>query len=406
MQRGMELLYEVEEFNRRKLKLRRAVTHPQPDRDREEEFMSRLARIFPEVPLRILERVPGKLNYDNDIMGINRRTRRQVERAETVILNLFSGPNTKIWTSHGQKGLLILNVEVLKGTDLLESNFYGYLEAQARFGRFSAIYAGPPCKTVSFCRFGHDQDGGPPPLRAREGTLRFGLPWISPEQQEEADIDSTLWIKTLWLIRLARGSRNDVLFMVEQPRDPKEWREDDYALHGGHGYPSFLCWPETDRVLIAYSDVIEVRVDQGALGHKRKKPTTLLTNIHEVKLLNGLQDNSVQRPWPTSLQARMEESRSLAEWAPELKKLLLSVAIRVHRGQPPLRLRSTVPRMNALTAAERKDMEMWQNHINQEHLPMRRDCHDCLLAMGRDRPRRRQVCPAFVLPEHRRGRSF
>ena len=197
MQRGMELLYEVEEFNRRKLKLRRAVTHPQPDRDREEEFMSRLARIFPEVPLRILERVPGKVNYDNDIMGINRRTRRQVERAETVVLNLFSGPNTKIWTSHGQKGLLML-----KGTDLLESNFYGYLEAQARFGRFSAIYAGPPCKTVSFCRFGHDQDGGPPPLRAREGALRFGLPWISPEQQEEADIDSTLWIKTLWLIHL------------------------------------------------------------------------------------------------------------------------------------------------------------------------------------------------------------
>ena len=242
MQRGMELLYEVEEFNRRKLKLRRAVTHPQPDRDREEEFMSRLARIFPEVPLRILERVPGKVNYDNDIMGINRRTRRQVERAETVVLNLFSGPNTKIWTSHGQKGLLILNVEVLKGTDLLESNFYGYLEAQARFGRFSAIYAGPPCKTVSFCRFGHDQDGGPPPPRAREGALRFGLPGISPEQQEEADIDSTLWIKTLWLIHLARGSRSDFLFMVEQPRDPKEWREDDYALHGGHGYPSFLWY--------------------------------------------------------------------------------------------------------------------------------------------------------------------
>ena len=394
MQRGMELLYEVEEFNRRKVKLRRAVTHPQPDRDREEEFMSRLARLFPEEPLRILERVPGKLNYDNDTMAINRRTRRQVERAETVILNLFSGPNTKIWTSHGQKGLLILNVEVLKGTDLLESNFYGYLEAQARFGRFSAIYAGPPCKTVSFCRFGHDRDGGPPPLRAREGALRFGLPWISPEQQEEADIDSTLWIKTLWLIHLARGSRSDFLFMVEQPRDPKEWREDDYALHGGHGYPSFLCWPETDRVMVAYSDVIEVRVDQGALGHKRKKPTTLVTNIHEVKLLNGVQDNSVQRPWPTSLQARMEESRSLAEWAPELKNLLLSVAIRVHRGQPPLRLRTTVPRMNALTAAERKDTEMWQNHINQEHLPMRRDCHDCLLAMGRDRPRRRQVCPA------------
>ncbi len=54
--KGMELLYEVEEFNRRKIKLRMAVVNPQPDRDQEEAFMSRLARLFPEVPLRLLER--------------------------------------------------------------------------------------------------------------------------------------------------------------------------------------------------------------------------------------------------------------------------------------------------------------------------------------------------------------
>ena len=392
--KGMELLYEVEEFNRRKIKLRLAVVNPQPDRDQEEVFMSRLARLFPEVPVRLLERVLGKLKYDNDVMGLNRRTRRQVDRAETVILNLFSGPNNKVWTSHGQKGLLILNVEIMKGTDLHESNLFGYLETQARFGRFSAIFAGPPCKTVSFCRFGHQQDGGPPPLRAREGPLRFGLEGLSPDQQEEADGDSILWIKTLWLIHLSRGARNDLCFMLEQPRDPAEWKEDDPDLHGGHGYPSFLCWPETDRVLTAYDDVMHVRVDQGALGHKRKKPTTLVTNIPEIKMLNGLQDRSPQQPWPATLQGRLEESRSLAEWAPELKRLLVSVAVRIHRGQPPLRLRPTTPRLNAMTANDKKELEMWQTHINQEHLPMRRDCHDCLLSMGRDRPRRRQVCPA------------
>ena len=47
MQRGMELLYEVEEFNRRKLKLRRAVTHPQPDRDREEEVHEQTGTYLP-----------------------------------------------------------------------------------------------------------------------------------------------------------------------------------------------------------------------------------------------------------------------------------------------------------------------------------------------------------------------
>ena len=392
--RGMELLYEVEEFNRRKIKLRMAVVNPQPDRDQEEAFMSRLARLFPEVPLRLLERVLGKFKVDNDVMGFNRRIRRQVERAETVVLNLFSGPNTKVWTSHGQRGLLFLNIEILKGQDLHETNLFGYLETQARFGRFAMITAGPPCKTVSFCRFGHVEDGGPPPLRAREGPLRFGLEGISPAQQEEADGDSVLWIKTLWLIHLARGSRGDLCFMVEQPRDPQEWRENEVRLHQGFGYPSFLCWPETDRVLTAFDDVMHVRLDQGCLGHKRKKPTTLVTNIPEIKMLNGLQDHTVQRPWPATLQERMEESRALAEWAPELKRLLVSVALRIHRGQPPLRLRPTNPRLNALSSQDKKELEMWQAHINQEHLPMRRDCHDCLLAMGRDRPRRRQVCPA------------
>ena len=392
--KGMELLYEVEEFNRRKIKLRMAVVNPQPDRDQEEAFMSRLARLFPEVPLRLLERVLGKFKVDNEVMGFNRRIRRQVERAETVVLNLFSGPNTKVWTSHGQKGLLFLNIEILKGQDLHETNLFGYLETQARFGRFAMITAGPPCKTVSFCRFGHVDDGGPPPLRAREGPLRFGLEGITPAQQEEADGDSVLWIKTLWLIHLARGSRGDLCYMGEQPRDPQEWKEDEVRLHEGHGYPSFLCWPETDRVLTAFDDVMHVRLDQGSLGHKRKKPTTLVTNIPEIKMLNGLQDHTVQRPWPATLQERMEESRALAEWAPELKRLLVSVALRIHRGQPPLRLRPTNPRLNALSSQDKKELEMWQAHINQEHLPMRRDCHDCLLAMGRDRPRRRQVCPA------------
>ena len=92
----------------------------------------------------------------------------------------------------------------------------------------------------------------------------------------------------------------------------------------------------------------------------------------------------------------LEELRikGVGRWAPELKKLLLSVAIRLHEGLPPVRLVGRQPRMNTMTVQEKKEIDMWQNHINQEHLPVRRDCHDCLLGMGRDRPRRRQACPA------------
>ena len=152
----------------------------------------------------------------------------------------------------------------------------------------------------------------------------------------------------------SQKAQEELVLRMTRPRDlpemppvPGDDAETSRELHVGHGYPSFLCWPETDRILTAYDDVLHVRVDQGALGHKRKKPTTLVTNIPEIKMLNGLQDHSPQQPWPATLQGRLEESRSLSEWAPELKKLLVSVAVRIHRGQPPLRLRPTVPRLHA-----------------------------------------------------------
>ena len=52
--------------------------------------------------------------------------------------------------------------------------------------------------------------------------------------------------------------------------------------------------------------VVFVKVDQGALGHKRRKPTWLITNIEEVILLDGTTDVRPRPPWPTTLQGRLE----------------------------------------------------------------------------------------------------
>ena len=230
-ERGMELLREVEEYHRRRIKLRLAVINPQPDQDREEVLVRRAAQLFTHVPIYLVERVIGKVDYDTNIMGINRKIRRQVERAETVILNLFAGENTKIWTTHGKKGLVFLNVEVKKGADVNNIHLFGWLESQARFGRFDAMLAGPPCRTVSFCRFNHRIDGGPPPVRARDGRARVGLPNISEAQKKEVDNDTVLWLKTLWLIHLGSSCRRDMKVLVEQPQDPLDYREDDRNIH-------------------------------------------------------------------------------------------------------------------------------------------------------------------------------
>ena len=97
----------------------------------------------------------------------------------------------------------------------------------------------------SVCRFGHEQDGRPPPLRARAGPERFGFEMLSHAQREETDGDTVLWLKALWIIHIAREARADLKVLVEQPQDPCDYRPDDPALHHGHGFPTFLIWPET-----------------------------------------------------------------------------------------------------------------------------------------------------------------
>lgn len=92
----MELLQEVEEYNRRRIRLRFAMVRAPTDPDREEISVREAAGLFTEVPMYLVARVIGRENYDTSRMGINRKIRRQVERAETVVLNLFSGVNQPV----------------------------------------------------------------------------------------------------------------------------------------------------------------------------------------------------------------------------------------------------------------------------------------------------------------------
>ena len=40
-----------------------------------------------------------------------------------------------------------------------------------------------------------------------------------------------------------------------------------------------------------HQDMFQIRVDQGALGHQRPKPTMLLSNVGQLKELDGITSN-------------------------------------------------------------------------------------------------------------------
>ena len=113
------------------------------------------------------------------------------------MINLFSGEDLSVWKKYEKPGVEFLHLDILKGGDLLRSqHLAGWLQEVAREGRCSLWLAGPPCRSVSWCRYRQQDgqhDGGPPPLRSRSGLERFGLCGLWSKQALQIDDDSVMF---------------------------------------------------------------------------------------------------------------------------------------------------------------------------------------------------------------------
>ena len=424
---GRQLMQEVEDNNTRTAGIMKVFLN----KDREEgaalcgdeaaNYATELKSLFPKALPRLVARVPGAADLDMSQVPFNRRTRKKINEATTRVLHIFSGEKTSIWTKMNSDSLIIVCVELEKGLNLLDNQLFGYLEQCARDGIWDMILGGPPCRSVSLSR--HRGDGGPRPLRSRTGDGRWGLSWNTFAQQEKVDGDSLLWLRMLWIMCLAKIGNPKCEFLVEQPADPETWlpasRERPY-----HGFPSFLSWEETETICKILG-LKRIHLDQGAFGHPRVKPTTLLTDIKEIQELQGTRCEGRMSEWPESLEDRLEASKEAAAWASGLVDIIQTAimrkksqavfgprqgTIRRHperceaflRNREEARRRLGLPPLPeesmALKAIDARSLEEWKQHVANEHIPARRDCSHCLRNMGRDRPHVRQLHPeAFCM---------
>ena len=155
--------------------------------------------------------------------------------------------------------------------------------------------------------------------------------------------------------------------------DPDEWiNEGDRPPLGA---PSFTVWPETEW-LIEELSLFKSRFEQGALGHPVPKPTVGISNLEEVRQLDGLRCSSYDASaWQISLDQRIEKSKKLAAWSEGLKQVLFRAICRIHRGEPPS--------VMALTAKEKSEVQAWIEHHRAGHLPFRKDCPtDKIVSIG------------------------
>ena len=163
----------------------------------------------------------------------------------------------------------------------------------------------------------------------------------------------------------------------------KDEKSGEVATHPR--YPTYWSWPEW-RTMKEQWGLFEVRFDQGPMGHARRKPTRLGTNMPKLLELEGLRGpgHGGEENQGDSIQARIARSRSWASWAPGLKAALV-IAVRDALG-------------DGLPRAKRMDLDQWKRHLLNGHLPYSRECKACVVAASRSKAHRRIPHPdAYTL---------
>ena len=366
---ALALIADIEEAERKK------VEDLNDEENLDEDIMGWWKKRFPQVPSRVFRYMSESQESTTGTPPWNRGTRRRLQQSKKILLHLYAGEKAEEWRRLEQDG------DITKGKDQDVHNpcLWGFLANLARKGAIKSVIGGPPCRTVSRMRF---KRPGPRPLRDR-GAGRFGLPNLSAGEQRLADHDTALILKQVGIYYMPEEARVKydlgrvrTGFLLESPEDPGKNKL-------GSVMPLFWCWEEI-LALEEEEGMTMVSFDQKPMGHIRKKPTTIMTNLPNMTELHELRSPPGQdEPLAENLAERMEQSRSWALWASGFRAAVWA-SLKLYLEQ----LMYEGPKIaKALTGREK---ELWAQRFRQGHRPFRRDCRLCVEHMGAQRPHRRR----------------
>ena len=330
------------------------------------------APFFQDVPDRALSDIltPGGVEREPfwdalraALPHLNRRRRRKaLHDSKNWVVHLFAGskPHKPLLRLESNGTVVLeLDVERSQAQNLYNDALWSLLTRAAREGRIAAVIGGPPCRTMSVLRH---RPGGPRPVRSPQHP--FGLPTLNSDERKLVDHDTGLFARMLWLHALATAGRRVnpsiprvsslVAFLLEQPQEVARYMAPENPLVGE--VPSWWSNP----MWLSYADeagLFEVDFNQGPLGHVSDKPTTVGTNLPDLRDLQGLKGET-KGPWKG-------DSKQLAAWAPGLVD---AIALAL-RKWPQYRV-------YRVTQAD------WERHVANNHIPYRRDCAVCVHGAG------------------------
>ena len=345
----------------------------------EEALMSWMKRVVDDHPA--FQGVPQHLkdklivSPQSSAIAGNRKLRKLWRREGGVILFLYSGKSEGFHMKRAAKDLgfdvrKLIEVDIQNGSqwDMVSGELYAELVLMACEGQIGAVVSSPNCRTRS--RLRHvDVPSLPAPARAWGGG-EWGKETLSSTEAIKCYEDDVMMLRSIMLyiiaeeMRKAGGESRPTSILLEHPGEPKD-------------LPEVVSWwrtPQWKALKEAYG-LEEIDVDQGELGGRGKKATTLGGNV-DVQLPprcpKRLEGRKIEGKTPQQL---VEESKQLSRWAP-LMMAAITEAVFKERGQVPK------PRVRS-----------WRTHILQGHTPFRKDCAVCQQASGRDRAHKREKLP-------------
>ena len=381
--------------------------------DLEMALTLKLRQHFPDLPDEVMMRVVPylemvKAESFQSRLPWNRHKRRRLKKAKHVVIHLFSGPDQTYWDRRcASETTEVLCVDTTCSTpaNLLDKNVYAYLVALWASGRVRSILGGPPCRTLTALRY--QGDDGPGVLRTDE--YPYGLPSLPPADTELVLNDSTLMFRFWSLLIMAEEFRPDDMpvtqFFMEQPEDPARYRSQQDVEQ--HKYFSIFRTREWQQLALAFN-LQQYHFDQFPMGHPKRKPTCLATNVTEMQQLDNVRGAPPNEAELTNqfrslpMGQRFETSSSWSAWAPGLKD---AIAMTVSQRVQWLERELHVQRPPALRTLSSAALESWKLHYQHDHMPARRDCQHCVKTQARGRPHRRIQHPeAFTLAVDLSGR--
>ncbi|CAE7940779.1 RE1, partial [Symbiodinium sp. KB8] len=337
--------------------------------------------LFPGAPAWLVSAVPVVASMDGAKVPWNRRERKRWKQASAVGVHLFCGRDRTAWKSTAEAAHV---VTVDQAEDIMADDTYAALLDLALSGKVKTVFGGPPCRTFSALRARGPDDGGPRPLRTREGDERWGRGDLSEWETWRVRQDTIMIFRMLflWLVAAAVAKESGTTtpdFIMEHPEDPKEFmKPSEWAFPEYQDLTSLWVFPEI-QFLKSELGWHWWQFDQGPLGHPRKKPTRVLSSTPCPSSLRDVRGPSVVSEEERDHDGGGFRSTSWASWAPQLKHIVKTEVEVSLAG-------ATLDRIMKL------DTDFLE-HLQRDHIPYRRDCKACLAGSFRGHIHRRIVAP-------------